>query len=104
MPKGCDAYGSGSVCVTASDAPSITLKLAASLLVTQTEPFGATASVRGPAPTAISPSFALVAALNTDTELLSWLTTQTRPPPFASNTMLLELVGLLAVSGGCTTC
>jgi hypothetical protein len=49
-------------------------------------------------------SFALLDAPNTDTESLSWFTTQTRPPPLRSNTMLLEFTGRFVVKGRCTIC
>src|SRR5919109_5046272 len=98
MPKGCEPYGSANVCATASVAGLITLTVAACLLTTQTRPSGAMPSVRGPLPTAISASRVLFAALNTDTELLSWFTTQNRLP-LPSNTMLLDIAGLLGVSG-----
>src|SRR5688572_2722331 len=92
------------VCETDSVAGLITLIVPACLLATHTLPLGANASVRGPAPTAICASLVLFAASKSDTELLSWLTTQRRPPPFASNTMLLDMEGRFAVSGRCTTC
>ncbi len=65
MPYGCEARGNASVCTTVSDVGSMMLIEALCLFVTQMRPFGATATLRGAAPTAISAIFALVAALNT---------------------------------------
>src|SRR6188768_1096467 len=104
MPKGCDANGSARVCTTVIVDGLMMLIVAAGLLATHRSPLGATASVRGPGPTAISATRVLVAASDTVTELLSWLATHTRPPPWPSNTMLLEIAGLLAVSGRWITC
>ena len=75
------------------------------LFVTQMRPFGATATLRGAAPTAISAIFACVTALKTLTVSLSWLTTHTRlPAARGSHATVLEAVGRFAVSGKCTAC
>src|SRR5690349_15315769 len=75
------------------------------LLVTQILPSGATATVRGDAPTLTSASFALVEALNTLVVSLSWFTTHTRlPPARVSYAMFADDAGRFAVSGRCTTC
>ena len=79
-------------------------RCAACLLVTQTEPFGATASVRGATPTAISAILALVTALNTLKPCCCPGSRPRRGPALPSNTMLLEKAGRFAVSGACTTC
>jgi hypothetical protein len=86
---------------TASVAVSMTLTLPACLFATQTMPFGASASVRGPVPTATSASLARVTASNTVTESLSWLTTHKRLLPLVrrSTTMLVDADGLFAVVG-----
>jgi hypothetical protein len=70
-------------------------------LATQKRPSGAWASVCGNAPTAGSNSLAWVAALITVTVLASVFTAQTRLRP-ASNAMVLDERGAVAVGGVCT--
>ena len=101
MPKGCDPRGKARVRLTAKLVASTTLMLAPCLFVTHTMPFGATASVRGAAPTAISASFARVTASNTETVSLSWFTTHKRALPLAGccSTRLDDTAGFCAVPG-----
>ena len=75
------------------------------LFVTQMRPFGATATLRGAVPTAISAIFACVTASKTLAVSLSWLTTHRRLPAARdSHATVLEAVGRFAVSGKCTAC
>jgi hypothetical protein len=83
----------------------MTLIEAPCLFDTQMRPFGATATLRGAAPTAISAIFVLVAASKTLAVSLSWLTTHRRlPAARGSQAIVLEAVGRFAVSGRCTAC
>ena len=106
MPNGCDANGRLTVRVTASVDGLMTLSVALCLLVTQTSPLGAMASVRGAVPTVISASFARVTVSKTLTESLSWLTTHRRSLAAvrSSSAMLEDTAGRFAASGKCTVC
>ena len=73
------------------------LMLALPLFVTQMRPSGATATLRGRVPTAISPRLAWLAPSKTLTLSLSWFTTQTRGVVAGSNATVDEAVGLVAV-------
>src|SRR5438477_12504007 len=99
MPNGCEARGSASVRLIASDAGSITLTEAACLLTTHNMPLLARAIERGAVPTVISRTLARVTASNTVTESLSWLTTHSRALPLVrgSYASVDEPVGRCAV-------
>ena len=71
--------------------------VASPLLVTQMRPSGATATLRGRAPTAISPTFAWLPTLKTLTLSLSWLTIQTRGVAPGSSASVDEALGRAAV-------
>ena len=73
----------------------------APLLTTHRRPYGATATERGAAPTAISASRADVTASNTLTLSLSWFTSQTRAlaPARVSNATLAECAGRAVPDG-----
>ena len=70
-PKGIDARGSVMVCTTTRVDGLMTLMLALPLLVTQTLPSGAMATLRGEVPTEISASLVAITASKTLTLSLS---------------------------------
>ena len=98
-PCGCEARASATVCTTASVAGLTMLMLAEALLTTQTRPSGATATLRGEAPTAISATRALVAVSTTATESLSGLAIHRRAEALAraSSAVAPDALGLRAV-------
>jgi hypothetical protein len=76
------------------------------LLTTHTVPLGATATVRGSVPTAISASLLREGRSKALTVFVSGLTTQARcaPPLRGSIAIEAEAVGIAAVSGRWTAC
>jgi len=101
MPKGCEARGSAMVLTTALVAGSTTLTELPRLLVTQINPFEATAMARGAVPTVISATLVNVMVSKALTLSLSWLTTHSLGFPITGvwTTMLLEALGWFAVVG-----
>ena len=103
-PCGCAARGNATVAATASVAGLTMLMPDDALLVTQTRPSGATATLRGEPPTAISATRVLVAVSITATVSLSGLATHRRAEALArlSSAVADEATGRPGATGAVT--